>query len=121
MTKSTDHLAGMVKRVLRLGARADYILMDSLVCVPLYPREVWKAFAGYLYGQGHAQGILLLQGAMAEAQQTLQQGEETSRQGEDPRQCHYGDKEGTEGKNRFCASPPQAFLAGHPVYGYHVG
>jgi hypothetical protein len=34
MTKSTDHLETMVKRVLRLGIRADYILMDSWFCFP---------------------------------------------------------------------------------------
>ena len=34
MTKSTDHLESMVKRVLRLGIRADYILMDSWFCFP---------------------------------------------------------------------------------------
>jgi len=33
-TKSTEHLATMVKRVLRLGVRADYILMDSWFCFP---------------------------------------------------------------------------------------
>jgi hypothetical protein len=34
MTKSTEHLETMVKRVLRLGIRADYILMDSWFCFP---------------------------------------------------------------------------------------
>ena len=33
-TKSTEHLETMVKRVLRLGVRADYILMDSWFCFP---------------------------------------------------------------------------------------
>jgi len=34
LTKSTDHLETMVKRVLRLGIRADYILMDSWFSFP---------------------------------------------------------------------------------------
>ena len=34
VTKSTEHLEIMVKRVLRLGIRADYILMDSWFCFP---------------------------------------------------------------------------------------
>ena len=34
MTKSTDHLENMVKRALRQGVRADYILMDSWFCFP---------------------------------------------------------------------------------------
>jgi hypothetical protein len=34
MTKSTEHLETMVKRVLRLGIRADYILMDNWFCFP---------------------------------------------------------------------------------------
>ncbi|MDO9042332.1 MAG: transposase [Desulfocapsaceae bacterium] len=34
MTKSTEHLEGMVKRVLSLGVKADYILMDSWFCWP---------------------------------------------------------------------------------------
>ena len=34
MTKSTDHLETMVKRVLALGIRADYVLMDSWFCFP---------------------------------------------------------------------------------------
>jgi hypothetical protein len=34
LTKSTEHLESMVKRVLRLGIRADYILMDSWFCFP---------------------------------------------------------------------------------------
>jgi len=37
MTKSTGHLESMVKRVLALGIRADYLLMDS-----------WFAFPGLL-------------------------------------------------------------------------
>jgi hypothetical protein len=34
MTKSTEHLESMVKRVLALGIEADYILMDSWFCWP---------------------------------------------------------------------------------------
>jgi len=34
MIKSTDHLENMVKRALRKGMRADYILMDSWFCFP---------------------------------------------------------------------------------------
>ena len=34
ITKSTEHLEDMVKRVLRFGIRADYILMDSWFCFP---------------------------------------------------------------------------------------
>jgi hypothetical protein len=34
MTKSTDHLENMVKRVLALGIKANYILMDSWFCWP---------------------------------------------------------------------------------------
>jgi len=34
MTKSTYHLETMVNRVLRLGIRADYLLMDSWFCFP---------------------------------------------------------------------------------------
>jgi hypothetical protein len=34
MTKSTEHLENMVKRVLSLGVKADYILMDSWFCWP---------------------------------------------------------------------------------------
>ncbi len=34
LTKSTDHLESMIKRALRLGIRADYILMDSWFCFP---------------------------------------------------------------------------------------
>jgi len=34
MTKSTAHLEDMVKRVLSLGVKADYILMDSWFCWP---------------------------------------------------------------------------------------
>lgn len=34
MTKSTEHLDGMVKRILALGVQADYILMDSWFCWP---------------------------------------------------------------------------------------
>lgn len=34
VTKSTDHLESMVKRALRFGIRADYILMDSWFCFP---------------------------------------------------------------------------------------
>ena len=33
-TKSTEHLEGMVKRVLSLGIKANYILMDSWSCWP---------------------------------------------------------------------------------------
>ncbi len=33
-TKSTEHLEGMVKRVLALGVKANYILMDSWFCWP---------------------------------------------------------------------------------------
>lgn len=33
-TKSTEHLEGMVKRVLSLGVKANYILMDSWFCWP---------------------------------------------------------------------------------------
>ncbi len=32
--KSTDHLEAMVKRVIRFGVKADYILMDSWFCWP---------------------------------------------------------------------------------------
>lgn len=35
ITKSTDHLEVMVKRVLALGIEADYILMDSWFCFPV--------------------------------------------------------------------------------------
>lgn len=35
ITKSTDHLETMVKRVLALGIRADYVLMDSWFCFPV--------------------------------------------------------------------------------------
>jgi hypothetical protein len=34
MTKSTAHLEDMVKRVLSLGVKADYLLMDSWFCWP---------------------------------------------------------------------------------------
>lgn len=34
MEKSTNHLESMVKRALRFGIRADYILMDSWFCFP---------------------------------------------------------------------------------------
>jgi hypothetical protein len=34
VTKSTEHLEGMVKRALALGIEADYILMDSWFCWP---------------------------------------------------------------------------------------
>jgi len=34
ITKSTEHLEGMVKRALALGIKADYILMDSWFCWP---------------------------------------------------------------------------------------
>ena len=34
ITKSTDHLVPMIKCVLRLGIRADYVLMDSWSCFP---------------------------------------------------------------------------------------
>ncbi len=34
ITKSTEHLEDMVKRVLALGIEADYILMDSWFCWP---------------------------------------------------------------------------------------
>ena len=34
ITKSTEHLEGMVKRTLALGIEADYILMDSWFCWP---------------------------------------------------------------------------------------
>ncbi len=34
MAKSTSHLEAMVKRALRFGIRADYILMDSWFCFP---------------------------------------------------------------------------------------
>ena len=34
-TKSTEHLEGMVKRVLALGVKANYILMDSWFCWPV--------------------------------------------------------------------------------------
>lgn len=34
MTKSTEHLETMVKRVLSAGVRADYLLMDSWFCFP---------------------------------------------------------------------------------------
>jgi hypothetical protein len=34
ITKSTDHLEGMVKRALTFGINADYILMDSWFCWP---------------------------------------------------------------------------------------
>ncbi|MCJ7603826.1 MAG: transposase [Desulfobulbaceae bacterium] len=34
ITKSTEHLEGMVKRVLSAGIEADYILMDSWFCWP---------------------------------------------------------------------------------------
>lgn len=34
ITKSTEHLETMVKRVLALGIKADYILMDSWFCWP---------------------------------------------------------------------------------------
>ncbi len=34
MTKSTEHLEAMVKRVRGMGIRADYILMDSWFCFP---------------------------------------------------------------------------------------
>ena len=34
MTKSTDHLETMIKWVLRLGKRADHLLMDSWLCLP---------------------------------------------------------------------------------------
>jgi len=34
ITKSTDHLEAIVKRVLRFGIRVDYILMDSWFCFP---------------------------------------------------------------------------------------
>ena len=42
MTKSTDHLAGMVRRVLRLGVRADYILMDSWFAFPAILSKLGK-------------------------------------------------------------------------------
>ncbi|MFH2122366.1 MAG: transposase [Pseudomonadota bacterium] len=34
LTKSTEHLETMVKRAIRFGLRADYILMDSWFCFP---------------------------------------------------------------------------------------
>lgn len=34
MTKSTAHLEPMIKRVLAMGIRADYLLMDSWFCFP---------------------------------------------------------------------------------------
>lgn len=34
LTKSTDHLETMVKRVINVGLRADYVLMDSWFCFP---------------------------------------------------------------------------------------
>ncbi|HDK17084.1 MAG TPA: IS4 family transposase [Nitrospirae bacterium] len=42
MTKSTEHLETMVKRVLRLGIRADYILMDSWFCFPALLAKLGK-------------------------------------------------------------------------------
>ena len=40
MTKSTEHLASMVKRTLALGIQADYILMDSWFCWPVILSEL---------------------------------------------------------------------------------
>jgi len=34
LTKSTEHLEAMVKRVINFGLRADYVLMDSWFCFP---------------------------------------------------------------------------------------
>lgn len=34
LTKSTEHLETMVKRAMRFGLRADYVLMDSWFCFP---------------------------------------------------------------------------------------
>lgn len=42
LTKSTEHLETMVKRVLRLGIRADYILMDSWFCFPTLLAKLGK-------------------------------------------------------------------------------
>jgi hypothetical protein len=42
MTKSTEHLETMVKRVLRRGIRADYILMDSWFCFPALLAKLGK-------------------------------------------------------------------------------
>ena len=40
ITKSTEHLASMVKRALALGIKADYILMDSWFCWPVILAEL---------------------------------------------------------------------------------
>jgi hypothetical protein len=42
MTKSTEHLETMVKRVLAKGIRADYLLMDSWFCFPALLSVVGK-------------------------------------------------------------------------------
>ncbi len=40
ITKSTEHLASMVKRALALGIKTDYILMDSWFCWPVILAEL---------------------------------------------------------------------------------
>jgi len=42
MVKSTEHLETMVKRVLRMGVQADYILMDSWFCFPVLLAKLGK-------------------------------------------------------------------------------
>ena len=42
MAKSTEHLEKMVKRVLGLGIKADYILMDSWFCFPAILAKLGK-------------------------------------------------------------------------------
>jgi hypothetical protein len=44
ITKSTEHLESIVKRVLALGVKADYILMDSWFCWP----AILAKLGGYL-------------------------------------------------------------------------
>jgi hypothetical protein len=44
ITKSTEHLEGMVKRVMAFGVKADYILMDSWFCWP----AILAKLGGYL-------------------------------------------------------------------------
>ena len=102
MAKSTEHLESMVKRVLALGIRADYLLMDSWFAFP----ALGQTSAGDLHGQGHAEGLLPASRAMADFGQGVCRIEETAGQGQDSGQRGGGNQKGTEGQDRVCPPPP---------------
>ncbi len=115
MGKSMNHLESTVERVLVRGIRANCLLMDSWFAFPSILATLGKHLLVICMGKDMPKVVYSSPEAMAALGSFVEQTEEASRQGADSRQRGCRDQERAEDKDRFCPSPPQAPVAGHPV------